>query len=224
MRSGKYLEEIWRQVPVDYYQKGVENNIFQKIWHFRKLKFVTDSIRHIGSNPKVILDAGAASGWFLSEVARFFPKSECVGIDIYEDAIHYGKKKYNNLKLSRGDIHKIPFKVNTFDVVICCEVLEHVKDPKKALKEIKRVLKPGGIAVIEIDTGNILFKLVWFWWTTVRHGVWRDSHIHLFNTKILEDLFQESGFQIEKKNIFNLTMAVVYTLKPKYTFPAISCF
>ena len=46
------------------------------------------------------------------------------------------------------DIHEMPFEDNKFDVVLCNHVLEHVADDMKALAEIKRVLKPGGWAIL----------------------------------------------------------------------------
>lgn len=48
------------------------------------------------------------------------------------------------------DIHQIPFEENTFDFVLCNHVLEHVDDDIKAMREINRVLKPGGLAILQI--------------------------------------------------------------------------
>jgi SAM-dependent methyltransferase len=48
------------------------------------------------------------------------------------------------------DIHQIPFEQNTFDVVLCNHVLEHVQDDLKALREINRVLKPKGFAILQV--------------------------------------------------------------------------
>lgn len=48
------------------------------------------------------------------------------------------------------DIHEIPFEDDSFDVIFCNHVLEHVRDDIKALSEMKRVLKPGGWAILQI--------------------------------------------------------------------------
>jgi ubiquinone/menaquinone biosynthesis C-methylase UbiE len=48
------------------------------------------------------------------------------------------------------DIHEIPFGENHFDAVLCNHVLEHVRDDIKAMSEIKRVLKPGGWAILQV--------------------------------------------------------------------------
>lgn len=52
------------------------------------------------------------------------------------------------------DIHEMPFQEGQFDVVLCNHVLEHVADDYKALKEIKRVLKPGGWAILLVPFFN----------------------------------------------------------------------
>ena len=89
--KNKHHSDIIEQVPPDYYQLGVENNVLQRVWHTRKLEIVLGNIKNY---PEQILDVGCASGWFLSRVKKKFPKAKCVGIDLYKDAIKFGKKKY----------------------------------------------------------------------------------------------------------------------------------
>lgn len=216
MYAGKHLYQILHQVPVDYYQNGVKNSFFQRVWHTNKLKNVLAMIKLANPSHKRILDVGCASGWFLSEVSKVFPNASCYGVDLYKEAIGYGKKHYKKLKLRKSDAHNLPYSDNLFDVVICCEVLEHVENPQQVLKEIGRVMTPNGLLVVEIDSGNFLFKIVWYWWTSLRKGVWIDSHVHSFNTSKLNRLFKESGFTLVKKKTFNLSMGVVFLLKKNY--------
>lgn len=208
--SRKELENIFKEVPVDYYQKGIQKNTLQRLWHTGKLRNILSLAE---KNPDNILDVGCASGWFLNEVSKKFPKAKCFGIDLYEDAIKYGKRRYKKLNLVTADAHKIPFKDSTFELVICSEVLEHVLDSKKVVKEIRRVLAPNGIALIEMDSGNILFKTVWHWWTHMRKGVWKHAHLHPFDKRKLEKVIGEGGLIIVKKKSFNFTMAVAYKTK-----------
>lgn len=112
-----------------------------------------------------------------------------------------------------GDVHALPFKNETFDTIICMEVLEHVKDPRKVLSEIKRVLTKNGMAIIEMDSGSIPFKIIWYWWTEVRNGVWKDAHLHVFNSSKLEKLIKKAGLEIEEKRFFNFGMAVAFKVK-----------
>lgn len=49
-----------------------------------------------------------------------------------------------------GDIHELPFADNSIDVIICSSVLEHVEEPQRAVREMYRVLKPGGVCFIDV--------------------------------------------------------------------------
>ena len=210
MHNKKRLKEILEEVPPDYYQKGVKNNLLQKLWHTGKLKAVMNFIIR---EPKKILDVGCASGWFLNKVSENCKDAKCYGVDAYRDAILYGKKQYKFLQLKHADAHNLSYPSQTFDLVLCTEVLEHVSNPKLVLKEIKRVLTKNGIAIIEMDSGSILFNLIWYWWTHMRNGVWKQAHLHLFNANKLEKLIKKSGFLIIDKKFFNFGMAVLFKVK-----------
>jgi ubiquinone/menaquinone biosynthesis C-methylase UbiE len=208
-----HSDSVLHQVPPDYYQKGVRNNLFQRIWHTGKLRNILGLIK---DDPRSILDVGSASGWFISQVSKNFPKAKCVGVDAYKDAIIYGSKKYKHIKFIHSDAHSLPLDGGSFDLILCTEVLEHVQDPKGVLSEIRRVLKKGGVAVIEMDTGNLLFNLVWYLWTNLKGKVWKDAHVHKFNSIKLEKMIENSGFIVENKKTFNLGMAIVFYSKKKH--------
>lgn len=132
---------------------------------------------------------------------------------MYKKAIAYGKKKYPNLTLQVADAHKIPYKSGFFDVVICTEVLEHVENPSKVLQEIKRVMKKNGIAIIELDTGSLLFSIVWYLWRKTRGKVWKDAHLHSFTVRKLKRYMKHYGFKIIKMQTFNADMAMIFAVK-----------
>lgn len=92
-------------------------------------------------NVSTILDAGCGEGFILDRLQEAQIGKNLVGIDISKDAINLGKILFPKLDLRVGDITKLPFKNNSYDVVICTEVLEHLKNPRKALKEMIRVSK-----------------------------------------------------------------------------------
>lgn len=209
-RYHKTHAHVIEQVPVDYYQSGVKKNVLQRIWHTQKLRVI---LGLLPKSPKAILDVGCASGWFLSKISERHPKSSCHGIDVYTEGISYAKKTYRHIEFKVGDAHAIPYKAEKFDVVVCTEVLEHVDDPKDVLLEIKRVLKKNGEAIIELDTGSLLFTIVWYLWRKYQGKVWNDAHLHIFSVKKLEQLIIDCGFEVERKQVFNMGMAMAFLIK-----------
>lgn len=202
---------VIEQVPPDYYQTGVKDNALQKFWHTNKLNAALDLIPGF---PKKILDVGCSSGWFLSKIAKRFPSARFYGIDVYDKALNYGEKIYPNIRFFKADAHKIPFKKDFFDLIVCTEVLEHLENPKKAILEIKRVLKKGSHAIIELDSGSLLFRITWFVWTRFLKGrVWNDAHLHVFNLKKLDGLLKSCGFQVIKKKKINFGMAMIFLVR-----------
>lgn len=211
----KKLEKIWWEVPVDYYQKGVTGNILQRLWHRGRLKSVLEmmgDLKFKGKETK-ILDTGCASGWFISEVARRFPQYNFFGVDIYEKAIEQARKYYPGISFSCVDAHHLSFPDNSFNMVICMNVLEHVVNPQQILKEIKRVIKSGGKVIIGMDSENFLFSMSWYLWKKFSGKVWKDAHLHKLKPKDLEELFLKTGLKIQKRKFFNFGMAVIFLLK-----------
>lgn len=92
-------------------------------------------------HPKSVLDVGAGEGFMLElfRVNKIAKKLE--GLEYSDKAINFGKELHPKVKIKKGDIYKLPYKDNSFDLVMCTEVLEHLENPKKALKELKRVTK-----------------------------------------------------------------------------------
>ncbi len=202
------MYHIWDQVPVDYYQIGTKNNLFQKIWHRKKIKNSFSILRDLKF--KNFLDIGCASGYFISEIAKIYPHVKFYGIDIYDKAISYAKTVYHNIDFKVASAEKLPFKNETFDLIINVETIEHVENPEKVLVEIKRVLKKNGTAIITMDSGSLLFRIVWFIWENSTGRVWKGAHLHPFRHDELGRIINAAGFKIKKKIFSNFGMEVTF--------------
>jgi|ERR1022692_1054178 ubiquinone/menaquinone biosynthesis C-methylase UbiE len=102
-----------------------------------------------GSN---ILDIGCGTGHLAGELMQ--RGYTAWGVDFSEGMVEYARQHYNPDRFRVGDIERIPFPDNTFDAVMCLGVMEYLEKDEPALREMWRVLKPGGRAVI--TTPNIL--------------------------------------------------------------------
>jgi 2-polyprenyl-3-methyl-5-hydroxy-6-metoxy-1,4-benzoquinol methylase len=91
-----------------------------------------------------LLDVGSSNGIIDNYLAEFF--GHVSGIDIDEPALAHARKTFarDNLTFEAGDAMKMSFPDNSFDVVVCTQIYEHVPDAKKMFGEIHRVLRPGG--------------------------------------------------------------------------------
>ena len=92
-------------------------------------------------NPTSVLDAGCGEGFTLQKLKLAGIGKKLEGFDYLDRAIKIGNKEHPHLKLKQGDIYKIDAQDNSYDVVICSEVLEHLERPEDALKELVRVSK-----------------------------------------------------------------------------------
>lgn len=86
-----------------------------------------------------ILDVGCGEGFTLDRLYKEKIGKTYEGIEYEETAVDLAKKMYPKLTFKQGDIYKLPYKSNSFDLVVCTEVLEHLTDPKKAYRELLRV-------------------------------------------------------------------------------------
>lgn len=99
-----------------------------------------------------ILDAGCGSGVMAGTLMR---RGYAVwGLDFAEPMIRQARELHGSDQLMVGDIEHIPFPDNTFDGVVALVVLDYLESDERALREIRRVLRPGGRAVIGISNGR----------------------------------------------------------------------
>lgn len=121
------------------YLKHKNSNPIQKALIANFYKTFFEMIKPL--NAESILDIGCGEGITLKKLQEKNIGKRNEGIDYSEDAIKIGKDLYPDLGLHQGDVYNLKYKDDEFDLTICTEVLEHLEDPIKAAKEIRRVTK-----------------------------------------------------------------------------------
>lgn len=119
------------------YQKHKTKNPIGKIFLNHFLNVVASTTKPLIINS--VLDVGCGEGFTLDRLQKQKIGKTYQGVDSSKDAIDLGHKLYPELKLKIGDIYKLPYAENSFDLVICTEVLEHLENPRRALRELIRV-------------------------------------------------------------------------------------
>lgn len=155
-----------------------------------------------------LLDIGCASSYMLNLLGKKAKKR--FGLDFDIEKLIEARSEYGCINYVRGSGVALPFKDESFDVVTFFETLEHVVNEKIFLKEIHRVLKPGGAIMLSVpnrgaveilDIDNIIFTPIL--WVLKKLGFFKDVsdyylryHRH-YSKKSLENLF-DANFKIEK--------------------------
>jgi len=94
-----------------------------------------------------ILDLGAGPGTYTRAISGIGHR--CLGFDYSRKALEAARKKGSEEPYIQGEAYELPFRSNTFAAVVCVGVLQSLETPKKALKEMQRVLRPGGHLLVD---------------------------------------------------------------------------
>ena len=116
-----------------------QNRLYQ--WHIRAF---LQEIYHLleQTEAQSVLDAGCGEGFVTRYLAQQNPALRLTGVDLSKEAIAYAQDHFGDLAHFRtGSLYKLPFSDNSFDVIVCSEVLEHLDDTERAVSELKRVAR-----------------------------------------------------------------------------------
>ena len=100
-----------------------------------------------------VLDVGCSSGFVLEEIRRALPRVALIGADYILPPLEGLATRMPGLPLLQFDLRRCPLPDGCVDAVTALNVLEHIDDDRQALREVARVLRPGGVAHIEVPAG-----------------------------------------------------------------------
>jgi len=153
--------------------------------------FLEDICSHITDRRPRILDVGCGTGANLLMLSKY---GDAEGVDISEDALAFCRERgLENVKL--GAAEKLPYEDGTFDLVTALDVVEHLDDDLGGLREMRRVLRPGGRVLLFVPT----FMFLWGLQDDVSH------HRRRYRMPELRRVLEQAGFEVERTTYANIT-------------------
>lgn len=149
--------------------KGHSENYFgdyRDFWWNKAFLDMTAQRLDLGKHDSM-LDVGCGNGHWTRTLAPYLkPRTKITAVDSdprwfkeNKELSHFLESTGKDFTLLEGDAQELPFPDNSFDLVTCQTVLIHVPNPSKAIKEMKRVLKPGG-TLLCVEPNNIVQSLI----------------------------------------------------------------
>lgn len=184
-------QELSALYPTDYY--AYQDNFSRSRW--KELVKALLGFR-IGTRdpafhaPGRVLDLGCGSGWFLREMREM--GWDTYGVEVSAPAAELGQKKAG-LNIFAGTLQEAKFPANYFDYVRSNHSFEHISCPGDTLKEIYRVLKPGGLLLIGVPNVASLNAIIFreYWWY-----LGAPVHPFTYSVKTLSQFLTQHQFQV----------------------------
>lgn len=161
-------------------------------WHIAKRRMVFALLHpHIKEHKGKLrlVDAGCGTGMMLKELSSY---GEVLGLDGSTNALSYCRKRGFSSILLTDLSDKLPLRSEVADVVTMLDVLEHLDRDEVVLKEIYRILKPGGIFVLTVPA----YPIFWTYWDEIL------GHKRRYRRSALVTKLKKAGFQVIRHSYF----------------------
>ena len=189
----KNNEKITEELAKQYFGKEAENYDLERTNDIRK-RVILNKQKQILSdflnNTKKgkILDVACGTGFYFD----VYPQKEIYGIDISEEMLLQAKEKKKVKNVLVADAKKLPFKDETFDVVISTRFIMHTPDYEEVIKEMKRVVKKGGSIILDFPNKYSFSFLP----TKIRIIKGKLRHYNFFTIHDIEEIAKKNNLNI----------------------------
>jgi SAM-dependent methyltransferase len=165
------------------------------------------------------LDAGCGDGRFLAALPSLGPvPPRVVGVDIADSILATARRAVAatdlHAELVRGNLERLPFEDAEFDLVVSIQVLEHLLDPAAGIRELSRVLRPGGTLLLSTDNRRRLVTKLLNGPRWIVAGLFRSRHSRVkiafphgdFTRRQLVGLLEDAGLVVERTRTFRFSL------------------
>lgn len=146
-----------------------------------------------------VLEIGCGGGAFARAIKKRRPELTVVGGDISQRVLKVAGQMGGSVSYRRADVYQLPFGEKSFAAVVSFDVWEHLQKPKRALREVFRVLKPGGVFhfFVPVEGGRLtLYRLLPKGLYEIKETY--TGHCQKYTPGELLELLSEVGFKIKK--------------------------
>jgi ubiquinone/menaquinone biosynthesis C-methylase UbiE len=188
--------------------------------------------RHISLAGRKAIDCGCGSGGYVLELLKL--GCDAWGVEYSQEKVrHFKQTAKEPDRVNSGDLEQIKFRESTFDIALLNEVLEHVPDDQKALTEICRILKRGGMLVVfspnrlyPFETHGVSWKssgrrvlpyrTLFVPYLPVRFGKWfLDYHARNYFPSELKRMVCDAGFEVTHRTYMWQTFENISGSQPR---------
>jgi 2-polyprenyl-3-methyl-5-hydroxy-6-metoxy-1,4-benzoquinol methylase len=151
----------------------------------------------LAGGPRRALDVGCSSGYLARPLSA--AGVEVTGLEL--DPVAADEARSSCAEVLVGDVETIelPFPVGSFDVILCADVLEHLREPGAALERLRPLLRQGGRLVLttpNVANWAMRLSLLGGRWRYTDRGILDRTHVHFFTRKTLVETVEAAGYRI----------------------------
>jgi SAM-dependent methyltransferase len=191
-----YDKGVLTGAPIEFIGRG---NGTPPEWKQYEQMSILERLKHLGASGGTLLDVGAFSGMFMQNAKRF--GFQVAGVEPIREAYHHLSDTLG-LAVVHGDLYSAAFPAENFAAVSLLDVIEHIFDPVAELREVLRVLKPGGVVVLTTPNAAGLIqrivgtkrKLFGQPWCPIDDVPW---HLWGFTPHSFRLCIEKAGFYVE---------------------------
>jgi 2-polyprenyl-3-methyl-5-hydroxy-6-metoxy-1,4-benzoquinol methylase len=146
-----------------------------------------------------VLDVGCSGGYLAERLVE--RGATVVGIELDPVAAEQARKVCERVLVGDAETIELPFEPNSFDAIVCADLIEHLRDPAAFLARMRPLLKPAGRLMLttpNVANWSIRMQLLFGRWRYTERGILDRTHAHLFTRATLVECLEGAGYRLDR--------------------------